>query len=97
MTGWVTVAGLGPGADTLVTPEVSAALAEATDIVGYIPYVARVAARPGLRLHASDNRVEVERILVENGQTRGVVANGREIACETVLGKRMPSALPERC
>lgn len=61
MSGWVTVAGLGPGAETLVTPEVSAALAEATDIVGYIPYVARVAARPGLRLHASDNRVEVER------------------------------------
>ncbi|BAL95216.1 precorrin-3B C(17)-methyltransferase [Rubrivivax gelatinosus] len=61
MSGWVTVAGLGPGSDALVTPEVSAALAEATDIVGYIPYVARVAARPGLRLHASDNRVEVER------------------------------------
>lgn len=61
MSGWVIVAGLGPGADALVTPEVSAALAEATDIVGYIPYVARVAARPGLRLHASDNRVEVER------------------------------------
>ncbi|MBG6081763.1 precorrin-3B C(17)-methyltransferase [Rubrivivax gelatinosus] len=61
MSGWVTVAGLGPGSETLVTPEVSAALAEATDIVGYIPYVARVAARPGLRLHASDNRVEVER------------------------------------
>lgn len=61
MSGWVTVAGLGPGAESLVTPEVGAALAEATDIVGYIPYVARVAARPGLRLHASDNRVEVER------------------------------------
>ena len=47
MTGWLAVAGLGPGADNLVTPEVSAVLAEATDIVGYIPYVARVAARPG--------------------------------------------------
>ncbi|ACM00998.1 Precorrin-3 methyltransferase [Cereibacter sphaeroides KD131] len=55
------VAGLGPGAEHLVTPEVSAALAEATDVVGYIPYVARVAERPGLTLHASDNRVEVER------------------------------------
>jgi precorrin-3B C17-methyltransferase len=59
--GWLAVAGLGPGADNLVTPEVSAVLAEATDIVGYIPYVARVAARPGLRLHPSDNRVELER------------------------------------
>jgi precorrin-3B C17-methyltransferase len=61
MTGWLAVAGLGPGADNLVTPEVSAVLAEATDIVGYIPYVARVAARPGLTLHPSDNRVELDR------------------------------------
>ncbi|EGJ21288.1 precorrin-3 methyltransferase [Cereibacter sphaeroides WS8N] len=61
MSGWLVVAGLGPGAEHLVTPEVTAALAEATDVVGYIPYVARVAERPGLTLHASDNRVEVER------------------------------------
>ncbi|PJE27826.1 precorrin-3 methyltransferase [Pseudooceanicola antarcticus] len=61
MTGWLAIAGLGPGADNLVTPEVSDVLAEATDIVGYIPYVARVAERPGLTLHASDNRVEVDR------------------------------------
>ncbi|ODM45109.1 precorrin-3B C(17)-methyltransferase [Cereibacter johrii] len=61
MSGWLVVAGLGPGAEHLVTPEVSAALAEATDVAGYIPYVARVAERAGLTLHASDNRVEVER------------------------------------
>ncbi|MFD1342074.1 precorrin-3B C(17)-methyltransferase [Litorisediminicola beolgyonensis] len=61
MSGWVKIAGLGPGAEALVTPEVSAALAEATDVVGYIPYVARVAERPGLTLHASDNRVELDR------------------------------------
>ena len=61
MSGWVAVAGLGPGAEALVTPEVSRALAEATDLVGYIPYVARVADRPGLTRHASDNRVELER------------------------------------
>ncbi|MGR3525240.1 MAG: precorrin-3B C(17)-methyltransferase [Paracoccaceae bacterium] len=61
MMGWVTVAGLGPGAEALVTPEVNAALAEATDIVGYIPYVARVAPREGLTLHPSDNRVELDR------------------------------------
>jgi precorrin-3B C17-methyltransferase len=59
--GWVAVAGLGPGDEALVTPEVCAALAEATDVVGYIPYVARVAPRAGLTLHASDNRVELER------------------------------------
>ncbi len=61
MTGWVKIAGLGPGDEALVTPEVTAALAEATDVVGYIPYVARVADRTGLTLHASDNRVEIER------------------------------------
>ncbi len=61
MSGWVKIAGLGPGNEDLVTPEVSAALAEATDVVGYIPYVARVAERPGLSVHASDNRVEIDR------------------------------------
>ncbi|WP_170522965.1 precorrin-3B C(17)-methyltransferase [Ruegeria arenilitoris] len=61
MSGWVKIAGLGPGNEALVTPEVTAALAEATDVVGYIPYVARVAERPGLALHASDNRVEIDR------------------------------------
>ena len=61
MTGWLAIAGLGPGDDRLVTPEVTAALAEATDVVGYIPYVARVAPRDGLTLHPSDNRVELDR------------------------------------
>ncbi|ODT57815.1 MULTISPECIES: precorrin-3B C(17)-methyltransferase [Paracoccus] len=61
MSGWITVAGLGPGSDAMVTPEVAAALEQATDVIGYIPYVARVAARPGLTLHASDNRVELDR------------------------------------
>lgn len=61
MSGWVKIAGLGPGDEALVTPEVTAAIAEATDVVGYIPYVARVAEREGLTLHASDNRVEIDR------------------------------------
>lgn len=61
MTGWLAVAGLGPGDEALVTEEVRAALADATDIVGYIPYVARIAPRAGLTLHASDNRVELDR------------------------------------
>lgn len=61
MSGWVKVAGLGPGDETMVTDQVRAALADATDVVGYIPYVARVAARPGLTLHPSDNRVELDR------------------------------------
>lgn len=61
MRGWVVIAGLGPGNDMMVTPEVTTAISEATDVVGYIPYVARIADRPGLTRHPSDNRVEIER------------------------------------
>lgn len=61
MRGTLTIAGLGPGDAALVTPEVSAALADATDVFGYAPYVARVPAREGLRLHPSDNRQELQR------------------------------------
>lgn len=61
MTGWIAIAGIGPGDAALVTPEVSAVLDQASDIYGYGPYVARVPAREGLTLHASDNRVELER------------------------------------
>lgn len=80
-TGWVVIAGLGPGNEELVTPEVRAALAEATDIVGYIPYVARVAARDGLTLHPSDNRVEIDRSqhaldLAAQGKRVVVVSSG---------------------
>jgi precorrin-3B C17-methyltransferase len=61
MTGMLTIAGLGPGDAALITPEVAAALADATDVVGYAPYVARIVAREGLVLHASDNRQELLR------------------------------------
>lgn len=61
MSGWLVIAGLGPGAENLITPEVRTALDTATDVVGYIPYVARVAPRDGLTLHATDNRVEMDR------------------------------------
>lgn len=63
MTGWIAIAGLGPGDEALVTPQVTDALAQATDIIGYIPYVARVAPRAGLTLHPTDNRVELDRAL----------------------------------
>ncbi len=81
MSGWLVVAGLGPGAEAMVTPEVSAALAEATDVVGYIPYVARVAPREGLALHPSDNRAEVDRArhalrLAAEGRRVVVVSSG---------------------
>ena len=75
MTGTLTIVGLGPGADDLITPEVQSALAEATDVVGYIPYVARVADRPGLTKHASDNRVELDRAQ----HALGMAADGRRV------------------
>jgi precorrin-3B C17-methyltransferase len=61
MTGTLAVAGLGPGDESMVTPEVRAALAAATDVIGYFPYVARITPRDGLTLHGSDNRVEIDR------------------------------------
>ena len=75
MTGRLTIAGLGPGDAALITPEVSAALREATDVLGYAPYVARVPAREGLRLHPSDNRRELERA----GDALKLAANGRSV------------------
>ncbi|MFI1460092.1 precorrin-2 C(20)-methyltransferase [Nocardia carnea] len=60
-TGEVVVVGLGPGDTAWTTPEVTAALAAATDLVGYTTYIDRVPLRAGQRRHASDNRVESER------------------------------------
>jgi len=81
MTGWVRIVGLGPGADDLVTTQVQNALAQATDVIGYIPYVARVAPRAGLTLHPSDNRVELDRAthaltLAAQGRQVVVVSSG---------------------
>ena len=81
MTGSLVIAGLGPGAEGMVTPEVSAALEEATDVIGYIPYVSRIPPRDGLRLHPSDNRVELDRArhaleLAAKGNRAVVVSSG---------------------
>lgn len=81
MSGSLYIAGLGPGADHLITPEVSGAIAAATDIIGYAPYCARVTKRAGLRIHASDNREELERAraglqLAAAGQRAVIVSSG---------------------
>ncbi len=81
MTGWLVIAGLGPGADGMVTPDVTAVLDQATDVIGYIPYVARIVPRAGLVLHASDNRVELDRArlalqLAAQGRRVVVVSSG---------------------
>ncbi|TXM75576.1 precorrin-3B C(17)-methyltransferase [Methylobacterium sp. WL69] len=81
MTGSVTVVGLGPGDPDLLTRSAEAALARAEDLIGYIPYVARVPERPGLIRHATDNRVEVDRArhaleLAAAGRHVAVVSGG---------------------
>jgi len=81
MTGKLTIAGLGPGDEAMITPEVSTALAEATDVFGYGPYVARIKTREALVLHASDNRQELQRAtdalrLAAEGRRVVVVSSG---------------------
>ena len=46
--------GLGPGDPRYLTPAASAALDAAQDLIGYIPYVARVPERPGLGFTLSE-------------------------------------------
>ncbi|MEP3676296.1 precorrin-3B C(17)-methyltransferase [Sulfitobacter sp.] len=81
MSGWVSIVGLGPGRETLVTPEVREVIDQATDIIGYIPYVKRIAPREGLTLHATDNRVEMDRAthalsIAQQGARVVVVSSG---------------------
>lgn len=81
MNGRVDIAGLGPGATELVTPEVSAVLADATHVLGYSRYVERVPPRDGLIRVPSDNREELARAeaalaLAERGARVVVVSSG---------------------
>jgi precorrin-3B C17-methyltransferase len=55
------VIGLGPGPAEWMTPEASAAIEMASDVVGYKPYVDRLALRMDQRAHVSDNRHEMDR------------------------------------
>ncbi len=75
------VVGLGPGAAELQTPQAGAALAQATDLVGYAAYLARVPERLGQRRHASDNREELARArhalaLASEGRRVAIVSSG---------------------
>lgn len=79
--GRVTVVGLGPAGPEWLTPEARAALAEAEELVGYGPYLARVPVRNGQARHASDNRNESERAraaleLAAAGKRVAVVSSG---------------------
>jgi precorrin-3B C17-methyltransferase len=79
--GTLTVVGLGPGDPRWLTPAAAQALAEATDLVGYGPYLDRAPPQLGQRRHASDNRVELERArfaleLAAQGHRVTVVSGG---------------------
>lgn len=81
MSGRLAIVGLGPGSDAQQTPQAADALAAATDIVGYGPYVDRVPARGGQTRHTSDNRVELDRArhalsLAAAGRSVAVVSSG---------------------
>jgi precorrin-3B C17-methyltransferase len=70
------IVGLGPGPAEWMTPEASAAVAAASDVVGYGPYVERLALRPDQCTHPSDNRVEMDRARF----ALKLAAEGREVA-----------------
>ncbi len=59
--GRLLVVGLGPGGLDLRTHQAERALSEATDLVGYAPYLDRVESGPEVVRHGSDNRVELDR------------------------------------
>lgn len=81
MSGRLDIVGLGPGAPELVTPQAAAALAAATDLVGYRSYLDRVPQRAGQARHASDNRRELARAqhaldLGASGRSVALVSSG---------------------
>ena len=75
------VVGLGPGAAEWITPEATAAIEAASDVVGYGPYVQRLALRTDQCVHVSDNRLEMDRArlalrLAAEGRAVAVVSGG---------------------
>jgi precorrin-3B C17-methyltransferase len=81
VTGWLAIVGLGPGPAHWVAPEASAVLEAATDLVGYAPYLDRVAERTGQLRHGSGNRVEIDRArlalaMAAAGQRVAIVSGG---------------------
>jgi precorrin-3B C17-methyltransferase len=76
MSGSLVVVGTGPGKAELMTPATQTAIARATDLVGYGPYLDRVPARGGQCRHASDNRVELDRARL----ALSLAAAGRRVA-----------------
>jgi precorrin-3B C17-methyltransferase len=59
--GSLRIAGLGPGGDAWITPEASHIIANATDLVGYAPYLNRLPSKQGQTRHQSGNGAELDR------------------------------------
>jgi len=80
--GRLTVLGLGPGGAAWLTPAARAALADATDILGYTTYVNMAGPfRADQRVHGTDNREEMQRArhafeLAAEGRRVAVVSSG---------------------
>ncbi|HDR8967641.1 TPA: precorrin-3B C(17)-methyltransferase [Burkholderia vietnamiensis] len=80
--GRLTVLGLGPGDSAWLTPAARAALADATDILGYTTYVTMAGPfRANQRVHGTDNREEMQRArhafeLAAEGRRVAVVSSG---------------------
>jgi precorrin-2 C20-methyltransferase/precorrin-3B C17-methyltransferase len=80
-TGRVDVVGLGPAGRDWLTPQAMAVLGAADDLVGYAPYVDRVARNPRQQRHSSDNTEEAQRAefaldLALRGRRVAVVSSG---------------------
>jgi precorrin-3B C17-methyltransferase len=81
MKGHLSIIGLGPGAASLTTPQAAAALAAASDLIGYKPYLERLELAAHQTSHASDNREELSRArhaltLAAEGRCVAVVSGG---------------------
>jgi len=81
VTGRLTVAGLGPGRGDWCIPQVLDRLTEATDVVGYRPYLDQIPVPITARRYGSGNRVETDRAalaldLAEAGGAVVVVSSG---------------------
>lgn len=76
MSGRLTVVGIGPGNPDQTTPQARAAIAAASDLYGYGPYLHRLEPAPGQTVHATDNRKELQRAAA----ALAAAAEGRTVA-----------------
>jgi precorrin-3B C17-methyltransferase len=79
--GKLRIVGVGPGGKAWITPEALDFIANATDLVGYAPYLERLPCKEGQTRHRSGNGAELERArdalhLAEAGRHVTVISGG---------------------